>query len=177
MTVTTTEWIALATGPVGLAVGKFLSDYLRRRQDAAIAAEAARTETERAKVAAGAAERTDVIALLRDQIAKGEERGEKSAARSDAMADALRAVAEQTRALSGAVDDLRGAVTEHAGREEDMIAGQSERIARLEAQLDALLRAPSTGEQPRASVVPDLPRPPAPPLRPATPALPPRGKP
>lgn len=128
----------------------------------------ARLDAERAKVAANATERTDVIALLRDQIAKGEERGERSAARADAMADALREVAEQTRSLAAAVDDLRGAVTDHAHREEGALAS-------LDGRLSLLTAPPATGEQPRASVVPDPPRLPA--LRPLTPAPPPRRQP
>lgn len=126
----------------------------------------ARLDAERAKVAANAAERTDVIALLREQIAAGEARGEKSGARADAMADALREVAEQTRSLAAAVDDLRGAVTDHARSEEATLAS-------LGGRLSLLTPAPPTGEQPRASVVPDPPRLPSPsPLRPATPAPP-----
>lgn len=155
--------LTLVASPVlGGAAAKLWQWWAERdRAQREAAAEAARAAT-----AAGAAERTDVIALLRDQIAKGEERGEKSAARADAMADALRAVAEQTRSLAAAVDELRGAVTEHAHREEATLAS-------LDGRLSLLTPAPPTGEQPRASVVPDPPRLPSPsPLRPATPPPP-----
>lgn len=128
----------------------------------------ARLDAERAKVAAAAGERTDVIELLRGMVAKGEERGEKSAARADAMAEALRAVTEEMRSLGDSVDELRGVVTAHAHREEGALAS-------LDGRLSLLTAPPATGEQPRASVVPDPPRLPA--LRPLTPAPPPRRQP
>ena len=155
--------VAFLAGPVGVGVGKWVSDYLKRRQDAAIAAEAA-------KVAAGAAERADVVTLLREQTAAGEQRAERSAARADAMVEALHAVTEQVRALADSMDDLRAAVTAHATREENV-------LATLDGRVSAILSLPpTTGEQPRASVVPDMPRLPSPSaLRPVTPPPPRRG--
>lgn len=109
-----------------------------------------------------AAERTDVVSLLRDQIAKGEERGEKSAARADAMVDALHALAEQVRAMNGGVADVRDAIGDHTHREESTLAS-------IDARLSLL--AGGTGEHQRASVVPGALRAPTPPL-PAVPAPP-----
>lgn len=70
-------------------------------------------------------------------------------------------------ALGDAVDDLRAAVTAHATREESEIAAIGGRLSVL------LPAAPTTGEQPRASIVPDMPRLPSPSaLRPVTPPPP-----
>lgn len=166
--------LALLTGPVGLAVGAFARDYLKRRQDAAIAAESARTETERAKVAAGAAERVDVVTLLREQIAAGEQRAERSAARAEAMVEALRAEAAELRSLADAVDELRAAVTAHATREEGELATLNGRVSAI-LSLAPQPPAGGTGEHARASVIPEPPRLASPSaLRPATPPLPPR---
>jgi len=70
-------------------------------------------------------------------------------------------------ALGDAVDDLRAAVTAHATREESEIAAIGGRLSVLRPA------APTTGEQPRASIVPDMPRLPSPSaLRPVTPPPP-----
>lgn len=169
-----TELAAFLGGPVGIGLGVFARDYLKRRQEAAIAAESARTETERAKVAAGAAERVDVVTLLREQIAAGEQRAERSAARAEAMVEALRAEAAELRSLADAVDELRAAVTAHATREEGELATLNGRVSAI-LSLAPQPPAGGTGEHARASVIPEPPRLPTPSaLRPVTPPLPPR---
>lgn len=153
----------LASPVLGAAAAKLWQWWTERdkaQRDAAAARDAA-------TVARNASERTDVIALLREQTAAGEQRAERSAARADAMVEALHAVTEQVRALGDAVDDLRAAVTAHATREGSEIAAIGGRLSVL------LPAAPTTGEQPRASIVPDMPRLPSPSaLRPVTPPPP-----
>lgn len=157
----------LASPVLGAAAAKLWQWWTERdkaQRDAAAARDAA-------TVARNASERTDVIALLREQTAAGEQRAERSAMRAEAMAAALHAVSDEVRALASAVDDLRSAVTAHATREESV-------LATLDGRVSAILSLPpTTGEQPRASVVPDMPRLPSPSaLRPVTPA-PPRRQP
>lgn len=169
-----TELAAFLGGPVGVGLGVFARDYLRRRQEAAIAAESARTDAERSKVAAASAERADVVTLLREQITAGDQRAERSAARAEAMVTALHAASAEMRALADAVDELRAAVTAHATREEGALASLDGRVSAI-LSLAPQPPAGGTGEHPRASVIPEPPRLAAPSaLRPVTPALPPR---
>lgn len=153
---------ALLASPVLGAVAAKGWQWYTTRDATKLAAEADAAKHRRETLAA---ERTDVVTLLREQIAAGDARGEKSAARADAMVDALRELAEQVRALGSAVADVRDAVGDHTHREESTLAS-------IDARLSLL--AGGTGEQPRASIVPGALRAPTPPL-PAVPALPRRG--
>ena len=118
----------------------------------AAAAKAAETQAahDAAKISASAAERADVVALLRQQLVAGDERAERSAARATEIAAALAASAHATTANTAAIESLRVAITAHAAEELDILRDLH-------------------GEQPRASMVPSAMRAPTPPL-PAIPA-------
>lgn len=151
--------LTLIASPVlGTAAAKFWQWWTTR--DAAKLAAA--SDDAKARREALAAERVDVVTLLREQIKAGDDRGEKSAARADAMVDALRTLGEQVRSLGAAVADVRDAIGDHSHREGSTLAS-------IDARLSVL--AGSTGEQPRASIVPGALRAPTPPL-PAVPAPP-----
>lgn len=122
----------------------------------------AEADDAKARREALAAERVDVVTLLREQIKAGDDRSERSAARADAMVDALRELGEQVRALGGAVADVRDAIGDHTHREASTLASIDARLSLLTS---------GTGEQPRASIVPGALRAPTPPL-PAVPAPP-----
>ena len=126
----------------------------------AAAAKAAETQAahDAAKISASAAERADVVALLRQQLVAGDERAERSAARATEIAAALAASAHATTANTAAIESLRVAITAYAAEELDILR-----------DLHAMLPPPSTREQPRASMVPSAMRAPTPPL-PAIPA-------
>ncbi len=117
------------------------------------------TQRDATKSAATASERADLVAELRASRDASEARGAKAQERADALVATLHELAQQVARGNDAAAALSDAVNSHAQREEHSIA---EILARLRVASET--PAPTTGEQPRASMLPSLPtRAPTPP--------------
>lgn len=144
--------LTLVASPVLGGAAAKLWQWWTTRDAAKLAAEAEATrrahEADAAKLAANAAERSSIVELLRQQLAAGDERGERGAARAAEIAAALAESAAAQRELTRAIEELRAALMRHADEELDLLRPL----------------AGGTGEHARASVIPAPPRPPVPPL-------------
>lgn len=116
------------------------------------------TTRDATKSAATATERADLIAELRASRDASDARGAQAQARADALVAALHDLATQVARGNDANTSLSDAVNGHAQREEQALALI---VAHLRLSGPP---APTTGEQPRASMLPSLPvRAPTPP--------------
>lgn len=116
------------------------------------------TTRDATRLAATATERADLITELRASRAASDARATQAQERADALVAALHALTSESAKGNGAITSLADSVNGHALREEGALA------AILELLRASGPPAPTTGEQPRASMLPPLPtRAPTPP--------------